>query len=130
MAQDIRAFAITVPPGTLKAAPQVTKLSMPSRVVTEVRVRVPPGPRGEVGWALGAAGQPVLPFDAGSWMVADDQEVTWPLDVAIDGSAWQFFAYSTGAYSHTLYVTFLLVLPRTAAFGAAGAASSLIGTAV
>lgn len=111
MAQDVYSFRVTVPAGTPVATPQTTNLGMPPRTVTEVRVRVPPGPRGEVGFALGSAQQPVIPYDAGQWFVTDDEDVRLPLDVPISSGAWQLFAYNTGQYPHTLFVTFLCNLP-------------------
>ena len=108
MAQEVRNFAVTIPAGTALAAPQVTDLAMPARIPRSVRVRVPPGPAGEVGWALGSAGERVLPWGPGEWIVANDEAIDWPLEGQITSGAWQLQAYNTGAYDHTLYVTFQL----------------------
>lgn len=108
MAREVRSFEVSVPAGTPKAAPQVTSLAMPARVVRSVRVRVPPGPGGTVGWALGSAGVRVLPWGPDQWIVADDEAIEWPLEGQISSGAWQLHAYNTGIYAHTLYATFLL----------------------
>lgn len=108
MAREIRNFTVSVPIGTTIAAPQVTALTMPARQVRGIRVRVPPGPRGAVGFALGASGVAVLPWGPGEWMVADDEAIEWPLDGQITSGAWQLRAYNLGDYPHTLYVTFQL----------------------
>ncbi len=120
MPSEVRSFAVTVPAGTPASAPQVTSLAMPARIVREIRVRIPPGPRGEVGWALGAAGVPVLPWNAGAWIVADDESIDWPLHDQISSGAWELRAYNTGAFAHTLYVQFLLDVVQTGSvsFGA------------
>lgn len=115
MAAEVRNFAVLVPAGTLKAAPQTTALDMPARIAREVRVRIPPGPAGEVGWALGAAGVRVLPWGADEWIVADNEAIDWPLEGQITSGAWQLQAYNTGTYPHTLYVTFQLDPPATGA---------------
>jgi len=114
MAAEVRTFAVTIPAGTAIAAPQVTALRMPARIVRAIRVRVPPGPAGEVGWAVGAAGVRVLPWGAGEWIIANDEAIEWPLDGQITSGAWQLQAYNTGAYPHTLYLTFQLDPPQGA----------------
>ena len=108
MASEIRNFAVSVAANTLITAPQVTALSMPARIVRSVRIRVPPGPAGLVGFALGAAGVRVLPWGAGQWMVADNEVIDWPLEDQITSGAWQLQAYNSGVYAHTLYLTFQL----------------------
>jgi hypothetical protein len=115
MASEVRNFAVAVPSETPIATPQVTDLSMPARIVRSVRVRVPPGPAGLVGWALGAAGVRVLPWGADEWIVADDEVLEWPLTGQIESGAWQLHAYNLGIHTHTLYVTFLVDPPSSAA---------------
>lgn len=117
MPSEVRSFAVSVPAGTPASAPQITPLAMPARIVREIRVRVPPGPRGEVGWALGAAGVPVLPWNAGAWIVADDESIDWPVAGQIESGAWELRAYNTGAFAHTIYVTFLLDVVAAAIVG-------------
>jgi len=114
MAAEVRNFAVTVPAGTAITAPQVTDLAMPARVVRKIRVRIPPGPSGAVGWALGAAGERVLPWGPGQWIVADDEAIEWELVDQITSGAWQLQAYNTGVFDHTLYITFLVDPPAAA----------------
>lgn len=120
MASEVRNFAVTVPAGTAIAAPLVSALSMPARIVRSVRVRVPPGPAGVVGWALGAAGVRILPWGDGQWIVADNEWIEWPLEGQITSGAWQLVAYNLGIYNHTLYVTFQLDVPGRPAAVLAG----------
>lgn len=117
MASEVRSFAATIPAGTLVAAPVTVDLAMPARIVRSVRVRTPPGPAGTVGWALGAAGQRVLPWGANQWIVADDEVIEWTLTDQITSGAWQLQGYNTGVYAHTLYVTFSLDPPQLVAAG-------------
>ena len=114
MAQEIREFAVTVPPGVLPTAPLVTDISFPSRVVRAVSWRVPPGPSGLMGWALTSAGTPVIPIKPGTWIVADNDSATWPLEGYLDSGNWQVTAYNTGIYEHMVCFTFQLDLPAPA----------------
>lgn len=107
-AREIRTFSVTVPAGTTIANPQVTNLTMPARQVLSVHVRVPPGPRGEVGWSLGSRGVHVLPYDDGHWIITDDDKLEWPVYGQFDSGDWSVSIYNTGLYSHTLYFTFML----------------------
>lgn len=115
MAQEIREFAVTVPAGTAKAAPLVTNISFPQRDVVAVSWRVPPGPSGLLGWQLTSSGTPVIPIQQGTYMVTDNQADTWDLEGYLDSGNWQVTAYNTGIYPHTVYLTFLLNLPGSAA---------------
>jgi hypothetical protein len=107
VASEIHLFQVTVPIGVAKAAPAVFPLTMPFRFVEQINVRVPPGPRGEVGFAVGAAGLAILPQEVGAFVVADSQYITWPLTRQISSGAWQLLAYNTGSFPHTLQVEFL-----------------------
>jgi hypothetical protein len=123
MAREVRTYAVTVAAGGSAGAPVTTDLDMPARIVQRIRVRVPPGPSGEVGFALGSAGQRVIPWGGETWLVADDESLDWtPVD-AISSGAWQLIAYNTGTYDHTVYVTFDLDPPGGS--GSGGVASLL-----
>ena len=108
MAREVRTFEATIPAGTAEAAPVTVNLPMPARVVRSVRVRMPSGFRGQVGWALGAAGQRVIPWGGSGWIVGDDEVIDWTLEDAITSGAWQLQGYNVGAFDHTVYVTFSL----------------------
>lgn len=107
MARELHAFDVTIPAGTLKGAPQVTNLTFPPREVTDIEVIIPPGPRGTVGFQLGAAGNQILPYEPGSFLVSDNETIHWPVSGQITSGAWQCRAYNTGKYDHTLEFRFL-----------------------
>jgi hypothetical protein len=111
MAREVHKFGVTVPAGTLKTAPLVSNLTMPPRVITAVTIVIPPGTRGLVGFALGAAGVPFIPYQPGQFFVTDDEKITWPLEEQMTSGAWQAFTYNTGQYAHTLEFRFLVMLP-------------------
>jgi hypothetical protein len=108
MAREVRTFSVTVGAGTPASAPVTVDLAMPPRIVDLVRFRVPPGPSGLVGFALGSAGTPVVPWNAGAWIVADNEVLTFPLEDGITSGAWQLRAYNTGTFAHTIQVLFQL----------------------
>jgi len=104
---------VTIPAGTTKSVPLVTPITFPSRIVTSVAWRVPPGPSGLMGWALTSDGTPVIPVQPGAYMVTDNQADTWYLEGYLDSGNWQVTGYNTGIYPHTVYLTFQLDLPGT-----------------
>ena len=110
MAREVQRFPVTIPAGTLKSAPVQINLAMPARIVEEVEIVVPPGPRGEVGFQLGTSGSQIIPITPGQFVVTDDEVIHWPLEGQIDSGAWQMIAYNTGAFNHTLEVRFLCQL--------------------
>lgn len=118
MAEAVFAFSATVPAGTPRAQPQVTKLAMPSRTVRRVEVVIPPGPRGEVGFMFTSGGVQMIPENPGAFFVTDNEKIGWDLEAQIDSGAWELSAYNTGALDHTLYVRFLTDPVRPAAASA------------
>lgn len=106
MAREVHLFSVTVPAGTPKSAPLAFNLNMPPRIVQLIDVEVPPGPRGEVGFSIGQAGNAIFPYEPGAFIVTDDRVVEIPLEDANTSGSWQVFAYNTGSFPHTLYVRF------------------------
>jgi hypothetical protein len=105
------AFQVTCPVATLITAPQVINLAMPVRTVLGVRVRVPPGPNGKMGFAIGAAGASIIPIVAGTWIVAADEIFDWSPPFSIDSGAWQARMYNQGGFPHTIYILFSCKFP-------------------
>lgn len=119
MAQDIRSFAVTVAPGSTPAAPQISALIVPVRQVDRIDVTIPPGPLGQVGFAIGAAGQHVIPADNTQWIIGNGVDKSYPLQGYLTSGQWQLIAYNLGIYPHTLYVTLLMSLVSDAQAAAA-----------
>ena len=124
MVAEIRTAQATIPAGTPLAAPVTVNVSFPDRIVRAVRWRVPRGPSGLMGWQLTSDGVPVIPVVAGTFIVADGEADDWPLDGYPTAGNWQVTGYNTGAYPHTVYLTFLLdlITPATVAPQLAAAA--------
>lgn len=108
MANQVQRFTVTVAAGTPLASPATFDLSFPPSGVDRIDVRIPPGPLGNVGFQIGSSGQPVMPFNAGAFIVGNDELIVWPLTNLWDSGNWTMFAYNTGSYPHTLEVRFLL----------------------
>lgn len=116
MAREVREYAVTIPKGTTAAAPYKVQLSMPVRVVSQIRVRVPPGPRGVMGFAVGSAGKAVIPIN-GTWVVTDNVTLAFPITGYVDSGTWTVLGYNGGTYTHTIYLTFTCTLPGAAGGG-------------
>jgi hypothetical protein len=106
MATSVIALTGTVPAGTPKASPVTVQLTFGPAYVNKIRWRVPPGPRGNLGWALSMGGVQVMPQVAGEWVVADDEYDDWEIENLPDSGSWQLVGYNTGAYNHTVYLYF------------------------
>jgi hypothetical protein len=106
MATSATYFQATVPAGTAANAPVTVQLALGTNVVNKIRWRVPPGPRGHLGWALFMGGVQVVPDDAGAFIVADDEYDDWVLAGLPDSGAWSLVGYNTGTNDHTVYLGF------------------------
>ena len=81
MAVELRIFDVTTPAGTAKAAPLITSLAFPARIVERIQIVVPTGPNGQLGFQLTSGGQQVLPTNPGAFIVASGETV----DLALTG---------------------------------------------
>lgn len=112
MADEIRQYTATIPAGTTAAAPVRVNFDMPAREVQGIQIRVPPGPSGVVGFALQNSGVTVIPYGSDQWIVTSADYIDWTLSNYITSGSWQLLGYNTGAFSHSIYVRFLLGLIR------------------
>lgn len=131
MAQEVQAFSATIPAGTPQSAPVAISLAMPPRVVRRIEWKVPPGPKGNMGFQIGMAGTQLIPYSVGAFIVADDDSEGWDLVGLPSSGAWQLLGYNTGIFAHTVYLRFLVDLPSdgTAAAAALIPAAALGGSA-
>jgi len=94
----------TVPAGTTKAAPASQLLFTQRAAVIQFSVKVPPGPSGLVGFRFDHSSAQVIPKQAGTWIVADNETIDLPLDDLSPWPDWRIRGYNTDVYAHTLYV--------------------------
>lgn len=106
--QLIYQFSLTVPAGTAPGAPAVLPMALPSMEVVWVEWRVPPGPRGDVGFWIGSHGESIVPFSnqPNPWIVTDDEGAHWDLTAQMDSGDWELVAYNVGVRAHTVTVRF------------------------
>lgn len=110
MAREIRAFTLTIPPGTLSSAPVIQQCAMPERRVDELQIIVPPGPSGYVGFAVLVGGVRIIPYLSDQWIITAGESINWPLEDQPTSGAWSVAGYNTGTNPHSIYFRFLLSL--------------------
>jgi hypothetical protein len=106
MATSVTQVDATIPAGTIPPAFAVIDLGLTESNVDAIRWRVPPGPRGNMGWALAMGNVQIIPDDAGTFIIADDEVDTWQIDNLPDSGAWQVIGYNVGTFDHTVYLGF------------------------
>jgi hypothetical protein len=106
MASSVSAFACTIPAGTSSGSPHVVALGLSPDPIVSIHWRVPPGPRGHVGWWLTQSGVQVLPDRYGTALVADGESDTWVLNDFPESGAWALVGYNTGINDHVVYLEF------------------------
>ena len=101
-------YYITVPRGTEKTTPVRKEIGLPEGVVTKVRVRFPPGPRGEVYTAVYQGAHKMWPRGEGNWAWGDDEPIEMTEHVRnITGWHWTLEGYAPDTvYSHTVWWDF------------------------
>lgn len=107
---EVHQFAALIPAGTAKSAPVTVTMAMPPREVSEIHVRVPPGPSGLMGFQIGMAGQQIFPRNQGQFIITDDEKIEWAVRGQNDSGAWELYGYNTDVYDHTVHVRFLVSL--------------------
>lgn len=108
MATRIEVFQVTVAAGTLQATPTDTELTFTPARVERMEIMVPPGPSGFVGFAIVHSNQQIIPFQSGSFIVADDEVLRFDLEAYPEGSSWTVRAFNTDIYAHTLHIRLYL----------------------
>lgn len=130
MAENFPEFACTLNTGTTPSSPQTIPMNFNPAEVEQIIVRVPPGPRGEVGFAIATGGVWVIPDPTTTWIVENDTELAFPVTNAHNSGSWQLIGYNTGTYPHTLKVMFQTNPPSPAYTSVTPAAPDMTGTTV
>lgn len=61
-----------------------------------------------MGFQLASGGQQIVPYQAGQWLVMDDEDADFALSNVPTTGAWQLIGYNTGAFAHVVFVRFHL----------------------
>jgi hypothetical protein len=99
-------FQVTIPPGTLQAAPLVTPTTFEPNEVEHIEWLFPHGCNGLVGIQIGARSVPVLPPNGVNWYRHSGSESGITVeDMPVTGD-WSVIGYNLGVNPHTIDVTF------------------------
>jgi len=101
-------YFLTVPRGTPWRTPVTKEIHLPEGVVTKVRVRFPPGPRGQVFTAIFEGTHKMWPRGEGNWAWGDDEPIEMGEHVRnIEGFHWILKGYEVNCrYDHTIWWDF------------------------
>lgn len=108
MADEVRAYQATFPAGTPITVPLTVNMGFPPRKVDTLEIVVPPGPAGLMGFRVTMGGTQVIPINVGTWLITDDDKISWPLDNMPNSGAWQVMGYNTDEYDHSIYLRWLV----------------------
>lgn len=106
MATELRAYSVTIPAGTLQAAPVTIDVSFEPRVTDRIEWHQPRGASGLVGWRLTSGGAAVVPKNQGAYIISDGTSGTWELTELHDSGKWEVTAYNLGSFAHAVNVRF------------------------
>lgn len=118
MAIQLRHFACLIPKGTPQSSPVTVDNSFPPYGVQWIEWEMPDGPDGHVGFYIASLGQQIIPFALGNapnFIITNATFRHWDLEEQPTSGSWQVVAFNTGAYDHTLYITYGLVQAVAAA---------------
>jgi hypothetical protein len=106
VATSVSAFIAVIPAGTPPQAMHTVNLNVGPDPVVSIHWRVPPGPRGHLGWFLAQSGVQVLPDQLGTLMVCDGEWDTWDVTGLQESGAWACVGYNTGTQDHSVMLEF------------------------
>jgi hypothetical protein len=102
----VKAFDVTIPPGTAANAPLVTLTQFEANTVTRIDWLFPDGCNGQVGIAIGSRAVPVIPGTTGSYFIRSGDSGGYDLSDMHTTGDWSVIGYNTGQYPHTIHVSF------------------------
>ena len=110
-------FPITVPAGTLKAAPKEVELKLTHGVIHTVRLDFPPGPRGEVNIVLFHREHQLYPNNPEGVFNADNTYISYDDFYELRDGPYSLTARAwspTADYAHTLHIQVGVIESRIA----------------
>lgn len=124
MATNIWAYQCFVPAGS---SPAITECYVGTDPVTQVRWRVPPGPRGSLSWYLAQSDAQIFPNPLSEEVIADGEWDTWVLDNPPPNPVWQLYGFNTGDDDHSVYLQFFTDPNQVSTTGGGGGQIVLAG---
>lgn len=104
MSPRIYDIAFTVPAGTPQDSPVSSKWVTEDNVIDNIELEVPPGHNGLTGIRIVKGGVNLIPWSAGTWIVANDYSRVFPVGAYMPTGDLTIQGYNTGAYPHTFYL--------------------------
>jgi hypothetical protein len=102
-------IAFTVPPGTPANAPVSVPWVTEDNTIVDIELEVPPGHNGLTGIRVVKGSVQLIPWSAGTFIIANDYSRTFPVGAYIPTSDLTLQGYNTGAYPHTFYLRMTVV---------------------
>lgn len=102
----IQSYPVTTPANTLASAPQSTLIQFSPGTVTQIDIKVPPGPSGNLAINVNSGGNNYIPVNSNAFLFPDDDDLVFRLSAAPNSGNWTIIAYNTDVWDHTFYVTF------------------------
>lgn len=106
MAYRVLQFVATIPANTPTSALHTVDLDLDNWVLEQLDLEVPPGPAGLMGFYVANNGVQWIPASAGTFLIWDDVQQSWPFSDQPDASGWSIVGYNTGTYDHSITVRF------------------------
>lgn len=104
MGSRYRTLAILVTAGTTIAAPNQILWQLEDNILTTLSILVPPGHNGTTGIRFLRSQQPVIPFAAGRYLIANGETVNIEYNEELTESQLLVQTYNTDIYDHTFYL--------------------------
>jgi hypothetical protein len=108
MATRIEITDVLIPAGTAKAAPAVVAANFDDGRVEKIELRWPPGPSGLVGLQIRHSNQVIIPYQANTFLITDDEVILWELHDFPDANAWSLVGYNLDVFDHTIQIRWLI----------------------
>ncbi len=111
MRERLEVFQVTIVPTPFPNVQVIPiTLSRPG-FVRRIDILIPDGVNGVAGIALRQAGEQIIPFQRGTFLVGNDETISFPVNVPLTTENWEAVLYNNGAYNHTFYLRFFVVEP-------------------
>lgn len=105
-ANSIQSFAVTVPAGTLQANAVETFTTLDNAPVVKIELLIPSGHAGLTGIAFLLASGWAIPAAWGTYVIGDDDRLSWDMTGQLDSGAWSVSCFNTDIYPHTFYLRY------------------------
>jgi hypothetical protein len=106
VSDNVLNFPVTIPAGTAIATPVTVQAPLGICDLVELRVVIPPGPAGLVGFVINGGGSQIFPIGRGTWFIFDDYVYDQAVSNQINSGQWSITAYNLDVFPHTLQFYF------------------------